>query len=74
LGGVIAAFIQSINPALSGKQMLSGDLTATMFGRNIPVVLAEILSRIPVNIIDRLVTAFAGYGIALGLKKILKKI
>jgi len=73
LGGVIAAFIQSITPILSGSPGLSGDLTATMFGHNIPVVLAEILSRIPVNVIDRLITAFAGYGIALGLKRIMNR-
>ncbi|WP_461257696.1 hypothetical protein [Treponema sp. R80B11-R83G3] len=71
LGGVIAAFIQSINPTLSGKQVSTADLTATMFGKNIPAVLAEILSRIPVNIIDRLITAFAGYGIALGIKRVI---
>jgi len=40
-----------------------------MSGGAAPVFLAEILSRIPVNIIDRLLTAFAGYGIALLLKK-----
>jgi len=73
LGGVIATFIQSINPAVSGKQGLSADLTATMFGKNIPVVLAEILSRIPVNIIDRLITVFAGYGIALILRNLLRR-
>ncbi|WP_461247713.1 hypothetical protein [Treponema sp. R6D11] len=71
LGGVIASFIQSIDPNLSVKQWSTADLTATMFGQNIPAVLAEILSRIPVNIIDRLITAFAGYGIALGIKRII---
>jgi hypothetical protein len=73
LGGIIAAFIQSINPALSGKPYLTGDLTATMFGQNIPKTLAEILSRIPVNIIDRLITAFAGFGIAVGLTRVMSK-
>jgi len=73
LGGVIATFIQSINPAVSGMHGLSADLTATMFGKNIPIVLAEILSRIPVNIIDRLITAFAGFGIALFCKNITRR-
>jgi hypothetical protein len=36
----------------------------------IPLVLAEILSRIPINIIDRLITAYAGYGIAIALRKL----
>jgi uncharacterized membrane protein len=73
LGGVLAAFIQSINPALSGKPYLTGDLTATMFGQNIPKTLAEILSRIPVNIIDRLITAFAGFGIAAGMVRVMRR-
>jgi hypothetical protein len=73
LGGFLAAFIQRINPALSGEHYLSGNLTATMFGQNIPLALAEILSRIPVNIIDRLITAFAGFGIAAGLKRVMSK-
>jgi hypothetical protein len=73
LGGVIAAFIQRINPALSGKPYLTGDLTATMFGQNIPKTLAEILSRIPVNIVDRLITAFAGFGIAVGMMRGMSK-
>jgi uncharacterized membrane protein len=73
LGGIIAAFIQRIDPALSGKPYLTGDLTATMFGQNIPKALAEILSRIPVNIIDRLITAFAGFGIAVWLTRVMSK-
>jgi hypothetical protein len=69
LGGLIAAFIQAINASLAGKQGLSGDLSATMFGTNLPVVLTEIVSRIPVNIIDRLITVFAGYGIAVAVRR-----
>jgi hypothetical protein len=65
LGGLIAAFIQAINPSLAGRQGLSGHFSATMFGKNLPVILVEILSRVPVNIIDRLISVFAGYGIAL---------
>jgi len=74
LDGVIAAFIQSINPELSGKPSVSGDLAATMFGHKIPAILEEILSRIPVNVIDRLITAFAGYGIAAGIKRLMSSV
>jgi hypothetical protein len=65
LGGLVAALIQSINPSLAGRQGLSGHFSVTMFGKKLPLTLTEILSRIPVNIIDRLITVFAGYGIAL---------
>jgi hypothetical protein len=41
---------------------------------NLPIVLSEILSRFPQNIIDRLITAFAGFGIALLLQVISKKL
>jgi hypothetical protein len=34
----------------------------------------EILSRIPINIIDRLITAYADYGIALALRALLYRV
>ena len=72
LGGLISGLIGIFSEHEFGKWGLSGLLTATMFSKNFPIIIAEILSRIPVNIIDRLITAFAGYGIALGLKEITK--
>ena len=66
LGGLISAFIQflltvqgdaSLNPAAT-------QLSSTLFKRQMPVLAVEILSRIPMNIIDRLITVFAAYGIA----------
>jgi hypothetical protein len=38
-----------------------------MFRRGLPVVLAEILPRIPMNVIDRFISVFVGYGIAMGI-------
>lgn len=67
LGGLITVFIQILrygrveagdpNPA-------SVTLASTLFSRFLPVLLSEILARIPINIVDRLISVFAGYGIA----------
>jgi len=70
LGGVIAGFILIFSSYNAEGAVISSVFSATMFSQNFPVILKEILSRIPMNIIDRLISAFAGYGIALGLRKI----
>jgi hypothetical protein len=65
-GGLTAALIESL--AFSGSQGTEGPellFKLTLFRRNLPLVGVEILSRIPLNIIDRLISAFCGYGIAL---------
>ena len=67
LGGLIAAFIQFLNPAPPDPIHISAFLAPILFGQHVPIVVVEILSRIPVNIIDRLIAAFGGYGIALAL-------
>lgn len=69
MGGSITAAIQYIkyNSVEKGvyNHAAARPLILTMFGKKLPVLLVEILSRIPVNIIDRLITAFGGYAIAL---------
>ena len=63
LGGLLTVLVlilrnsAELNPA-------SVLLSSTMFSQNLSPLLVEILSRIPINIIDRLITAFGGYGIA----------
>ncbi|MDR1802644.1 MAG: hypothetical protein LBQ94_03475 [Treponema sp.] len=64
LGGLISGLILLVNPSQIGERVLAGLLSDTMSGGAVPVFLAEILSRIPVNIIDRLIAAFGGYGVA----------
>ena len=71
LGGSLTALILGLNPSHSGERGLSVFLSATMFGSHLPVILAEIFSRIPINIIDRLVSVFGAYGIALAIHGIL---
>jgi len=70
LGGFIASVIISLNTSYSsGGSGITSLFGATMFKENTPIIIAEIASRIPVNIVDRLISAFAGFGIALGIKK-----
>lgn len=64
LGGLISAFIQVITNSPADELKLRALLGDSMFSQ-LPIVLSEILSRIPVNIIDRLVAAFVGFGAAL---------
>jgi hypothetical protein len=40
-----------------------------LFRNNVPVLAAAILSRIPINIVDRFIAVFAGYGISLLYRK-----
>ena len=70
LGGLIATLIIVINSSYSDAKGISGVLSATMFGQNVPLPLKEIISRIPINIIDRLISVFAGYGIALLVRRL----
>jgi hypothetical protein len=77
LGGLIAAFIQLLRTPPHGSVSNPAsypDLGLTMFRQGLPVILAEILSRIPINIIDRLISAFGGYGIALAISGFLRRI
>jgi len=70
LGGAITTVILQINPARLEQRAYWGILSDTMFGENFSVLLTEILARIPINIADRLIAAFGGYGIALCLRKL----
>jgi len=66
LGGLISAFIQFLLASSGSAQPnpAATQLSSTLFRQHIPVVAVEILSRIPMNVIDRLITVFAAYGIA----------
>ena len=73
LGGFLTALILSLSPAHAGERGLSVLLSTTLFNSNLPLVLVEILSRIPINIIDRLISAFGGYAIALACAPLFKE-
>jgi len=69
LGGLIATFILYLNSAYYEIDGVTGVFTATMVGQDVPVFLKEIISRIPVNIVDRLISVFAGFGLAVLLRR-----
>ena len=73
LGGFIAGLIQIFDPSHTGKWGIPSLLTPSMFSENFPLILSEILLRIPVNIIDRLISAFGGYGVAVVIGKLSKE-
>ncbi|MCL2265047.1 MAG: hypothetical protein FWC22_03295 [Treponema sp.] len=74
LGGFIAALILSLPSSHSPEALVSKGFSDTMFNHGFPVFLQETLTRIPINIIDRLISVFAGYCIALGSTALLKLI
>ena len=63
LGGILTVLVLYLRHS-SGMNPASVLLSSTLFGDGVPIILKEILSRIPINIIDRLLTSFGGYGIA----------
>ena len=70
LGGLITFFIEFTRSGVSIQNPASAP---TMFYSEMPFLAREILSRIPINLIDRLLSAFAGFGIAFLLSKVLFK-
>ena len=65
LGGIITVIIVQIGGYARDTERLHSFLGPILFSEDSPMLLAEILSRIPVNIVDRHITAFLGYGAAL---------
>jgi hypothetical protein len=70
MGGIISAAIWGANSSYPYENSLLIWLGKTMFTENIPTWVKEILARIPINMIDRIITAFAGFGIALLIKRV----
>ena len=72
LGGLIATFIQYMNPSRLHGEGITPAIGILMFPDGFSIALTEILSRIPQNIIDRLISVFAGFGLACLIVKGLK--
>jgi len=70
LGGCISVFIGIVK---TSAETVNPAAVPTMFNRNVPMLLKEIMSRIPINIIDRLLSSFAAFGAALGVRCLLQK-
>jgi hypothetical protein len=66
LGGLCAAIINVFHPPTPVTDSMSPELNfrIALIRRNLPGVIVEIGSRIPVNLLDRLISSFAGYGLA----------
>jgi hypothetical protein len=70
LGGVI----DYVSQVFLGKHYYSveDNFKLSLIMNNLPVLAVNILSRIPVNIVDRFIVIFGGYFISRGLIKITK--
>jgi hypothetical protein len=66
--GGLTAFL--INP-FGGSSNPGPELfKLALFRKNLPSAAIEILSRIPINVIDRLLSVFGGYGAAVLLRRL----
>jgi hypothetical protein len=73
MGGIISAAIWGASTSYPYESSLLIWLGNTMFAENTPKIITEIVARIPVNMIDRIITAFAGYGIAILLQRAMSR-
>jgi hypothetical protein len=70
LGGLIAVLIQPLGGSSNpGPELFK----LALLRKTLPPVIVEILARIPLNIIDRLLSVFGGYGAAALLRRILPR-
>jgi hypothetical protein len=72
-GGFIAFCIKAFIPGSAGITGPEEFYAPHLAGRTLSVLLVEILSRIPVNVPDRLLTAFCGYALARGMKMAVRR-
>jgi hypothetical protein len=73
MGGIISAAIWGASSTYPYESSLLVWLGKTMFTENIPTRIKEIVARIPINMIDRIITAFAGFGIAIIFERIINR-
>ncbi|MDR2096261.1 MAG: hypothetical protein LBP76_12220 [Treponema sp.] len=68
IGGIIDFVLHGLLAA--PKRIYPEDIFKLgLYRNNVPVLAAAILSRIPINIVDRFIAVFAGYGISLVYRK-----
>jgi hypothetical protein len=71
LGGLITVLIKTFPAPLQSSSLSPERLfKLALLRKNLPLAAIEILSRIPLNIIDRLLSVFGGYGVAALLRRI----
>jgi hypothetical protein len=64
LGGCISTLIIFLDNSMAASGNITPEATVPLLVPGMPLLVREILSRIPINIIDRLISAFVGYGAA----------
>jgi hypothetical protein len=64
LGGLITVLIKTFSPLFQGSPSPERIFKLALLRKNLPPAAIEILSRIPLNLIDRLLSVFGGYGVA----------
>jgi hypothetical protein len=74
LGGVTSMVITLVNPSRAYNPDPEIWFLLGILYQGIPLFVAEILARIPINIIDRIMSVFGAYGIAVLAAKVRQKI
>jgi len=74
MGGLISYLIEVIRIQTTDNNITNPSSQPSDFYAGLPLILREIISRIPINIIDRIISVFAGFGIAWVIGKIMGKI
>jgi hypothetical protein len=70
MGALIALFNYQVLSAVSDEIAAENTFKLGLLQRGFSLALSELLTRIPINIIDRPVSALIGYGTSLLLKKL----
>jgi hypothetical protein len=69
-GGVIDFILGKLSAPLTYSPEDTFELG--LLRNNVPVLVTAILSRIPINIVDRFIAVFGGYGIFLVFRKVVR--
>jgi len=74
MGGLISFFIEIIRTHSVQSGIINPSSQPADLYAGLPLFLREIVSRIPINIIDRIISVFAGFGIAYVIGKTIERI
>ncbi|MDR0908655.1 MAG: hypothetical protein LBM77_02715 [Spirochaetaceae bacterium] len=70
MGGAISALVESTNPEVTFSSPSAETwFKLSLLREGIPLLAVEIIARLPVNIVDRIISVFAAYGIASLIKR-----
>ncbi|MFP3043741.1 hypothetical protein LQZ19_18170 [Treponema primitia] len=72
LGGVIDYFLFNSLHEIKSQYSPEDWFKQGLLRSNMPLLWASILSRLPINIVDRFIVIFGGYSVSLGIRKFLR--